>query len=106
MAFELEYPHVRKVTGEPARLARHPRIRIAQLAMDYLAHGWSAEELCRQHDYLSLSEAHAALLYYWDHRLEVDAEIRDELAKYETERALAPPSSLSTKLKAKAKVDS
>ncbi len=79
MALEIAYPHIQKTVGQPARLTKHPRIRIAQLAMDYLAHGWSAEEMCRQHEYLSLSEAHAALLYYWDHRDEVDGEIREKL---------------------------
>ena len=78
MAAELAYPHVEKVTGEPARLQRTPRIRVAQIAMDHLAHGWSAEEIVRQHPYLSLGEVHAALGYYFDHQVEVDAEIAGE----------------------------
>jgi hypothetical protein len=58
-AYELTYPHIQKLAGEPARLASHPRIRIAQIAMDYLSYGWSVEEMCRQHPYLSLAETHA-----------------------------------------------
>lgn len=46
---------------------------------DHIAYGWSAEEICRQHPYLTLSEAHAALLYYFDHRDEIEAEIQQEL---------------------------
>jgi hypothetical protein len=44
--------------------------------MDYLAHGWSAEEMCRQHPYLTPAEAHAAMAYYYDHAEEIDQEIK------------------------------
>jgi len=46
------YPHIEKPEGQSARLQRVPRIRVAQIVMDYLAHGWSADEICRQHPYL------------------------------------------------------
>lgn len=78
MAIDLSYPHVEREDGQPARLRRVPRVRVAQLVMDYLAHGWSAEDLCRQHPWLQLSEAHAALLYYHDHAPEIESEIRAE----------------------------
>lgn len=55
-----------------------PRIRVAQIVMDYIAYGWSVEEICRQHPYLNLSEAHAAMGYYFDHQEEIDQEIREE----------------------------
>ena len=35
MALELTYPHIEKSQGEPARLQRVPRIRVAQIVMDY-----------------------------------------------------------------------
>lgn len=81
MAIGIEYPHVEKLEDQPARLARLPRIRIV---MNYLAHGWSTEEMCRPHEYLTLSEVHAALLHYWDHRDEIDSEIREELQSLES----------------------
>jgi uncharacterized protein (DUF433 family) len=74
----LSYPHVEKPEGQPARLQRIPRVRVAQIVMDYLAYGWSVEEMCRQHRYLTLAEAHAAMGYYFDHQDEIDQEIRDE----------------------------
>jgi hypothetical protein len=43
--------------------------------MDYIAYGWSVEEICRQHLYLTLAEAHAAMSYYFDHQEEIDQEI-------------------------------
>jgi hypothetical protein len=37
------YPHIQKLPEQPARLERLPRVRIAQIVMDYLAYGWSVE---------------------------------------------------------------
>ncbi|MBW3598038.1 MAG: DUF433 domain-containing protein [Planctomycetes bacterium] len=86
MDAQVTYPHIEKRAGDVARLKAHPRIRVAQIAMDYLAYGWSAEEMCRQHSYLTLAEAHAALAYYLDHQDEVDAEIRAEWEQVQEER--------------------
>ena len=68
----VNYPHITKLKNSSACLERFPRIRIAQIVMDYLAYGWSVEEMCRQHPYLSLAEAHAAMAYYFDHQEEID----------------------------------
>lgn len=73
------YPHIEKPTDGTARLTAHPRIRVAQIARNYLLHGWSPEEIRRHHPCLSLAEAHAAMLYYLDHEEEIHAEIREEL---------------------------
>ncbi|HZU38285.1 MAG TPA: hypothetical protein VFA18_20340 [Gemmataceae bacterium] len=48
MTTTLAYPHIEKPDGSPAHLQRVPRVRVAQIVMDSLAHGWSAEEMCRQ----------------------------------------------------------
>ena len=78
MTVQSTYPHISSPEGEPARLTRRPRTRVAQIAMDFLGHGWSVEEMCRQHPDLTPAEIHAAMTYYWDHREEIDREIRDE----------------------------
>lgn len=90
MAISLEYPYITRQDGGPARLERHPRVRVAQVVMDHLAHGWSVEEMGRQHPHLSASELHAAMLYYHDHRDEIDAEIREEWDRARREHAEAP----------------
>ena len=61
--------------------------------MDYLAHGWSVEEMCRQHSYLKPAEAHSAMAYYLDHREEIEAEIDAEMRRAESDRksAVEPP---------------
>jgi uncharacterized protein (DUF433 family) len=100
MALELTYPHIEKPLEEPARLARIPRIRVAQIVMDYLAYGWSADEMCRQHPYLKPAEAHTAMAYYFDHQAEVDAEIQEELQRADQEHEQAKNSSLRIQLRA------
>lgn len=81
MTQKLAYPHIEKTPNEPARLERLPRVRVAQIVMDYLAHGWSPDEMCRQHPYLTDAEVHAAMGYYYDHQQEIDDEIRTELSQ-------------------------
>lgn len=53
--------------------------------MDYLAYGWSVEEMCRQHPYLMQSEAHAAMGYYFDFQAEIEHEIRAEWEQVQQE---------------------
>jgi uncharacterized protein (DUF433 family) len=86
MSIEVTYPHIEKKNSEPAYLKRMPRIRVAQIVMDHLAYGWSPDEMCRQHAYLTLAEAHAAMGYYYDHQEEIDAEIRAEMEQVEEAR--------------------
>jgi uncharacterized protein (DUF433 family) len=100
VSVELAYPHIEKPPGEPARLQRVPRIRVAQIVMDYLAHGWSADEIHRQHSYLTLGEIHAAMGYYHDHQADVDAEIEAELREL-NQGSYAPMSPFQLRMRAK-----
>jgi hypothetical protein len=90
-AYELTYPHIEKLADSPARLQSHPRIRVAQIVMDYLAYGWSVEEMCRQHTYLTPAEAHAAMGYYFDHRQEIEEEIQSEWQQAKNAQAQHSP---------------
>ena len=93
--------HIEKAEGEPARLSRLPRIRVAQIVMDYLAHGWSPDEMVRHYPHLTLAEAHAAMTYYYDHQEEIDAEIQAELAEVRATRAAALPTPFVLRMQAK-----
>jgi uncharacterized protein (DUF433 family) len=97
----LTYPHIESPPGQPARLRRVPRVRVAQIVMDYLAHGWSADEICRQHRYLSPAEAHAALAYYFDHQQDIDAEINAEGEQAGRDRSGAAASPFLARMRAK-----
>jgi uncharacterized protein (DUF433 family) len=94
------YPHIEKPEGQPARLRKTPRVRVAQLVMDYLDYGWTAEEMCRQYPYLSPAEAHAAMTYYYDHQEEINREIEDESKQAEEDRRKASPSPFLLRLRA------
>lgn len=97
----LEYPHIEKQENQPARLQRSPRIRVAQIVMDYLAYGWSVEEICRQHLYLKPAEAHAAMGYYFDHQEEIDQEISQEWEQVQTSTTQGVRSPFYTRMKAR-----
>ncbi len=101
MSVNLTYPHIEKPAREPARLERIPRIRVAQIVMDYLAYGWSPDEMCRQHPYLSQAEAHAAMTYYFDHQAEIDEEIRLEIEQDSETRSTAQRTPFYARMKAK-----
>ena len=104
MSTELTYPHIEKTGDEPARLSRLPRIRISQIVADYLAHGWSPDEMCRQHPYLTLAEAHTAMAYYFDHQGEIDRELEAELDKSEKDRQSALPSKFLLRMRAQGRL--
>jgi uncharacterized protein (DUF433 family) len=89
MRAAVSYPHIDQIAGQSPRLARLPRIRVAQIVMDYLAHAWSPEEICRQHPHLTRAEVHSAMAYYYDHQAEIDEEIRKELEAVDQARAQA-----------------
>lgn len=96
----LDYPHIITANGEAARLERLPRIRVAQIAADYLGRGWSAEEIVFQYPHLTLAEVHSALAYYFDHRDEIDRELAEELAEAERSRHEQPESAILARLRA------
>ena len=96
----MTYPHIEKPGAEPARQQRIPRVRVAQIVMDYLAHGWSPDEMCRQHPYLRPAEVHAAMAHYFDHQGEIDREIQAEWQQVQLDRSQSAPSPFFVRLKA------
>ncbi len=101
MSSDLTYPHIEAPDGEPARLTRHPRIRVAQIVMDYLAHAWTPDEMCRQHPNLTQAEVYSAMGYYFDHQDQIDAEIRAEYEKSRKDAYTADRSPFYQRLRAK-----
>lgn len=97
----LSYPHIEKLDNQSARLQRLPRIRVAQIVMDYLTHGWSVEEIRRQHPYLKPAEAHAAMGYYFDHQEEIEQEIAQEWEQVQLSSVQATKSPFYVRMKAK-----
>lgn len=78
-------------------LIANSTMKVVELVMAQRAHGWSPEELHFQHPYLSMSQIHAALAYYWDHKGEIDAKIDESLRFADQARKEAGPSPIATK---------
>src|SRR3954447_21974357 len=78
--------------------------KVIEVALDQIAHGWSAEEIHFQHPHLSLGQIHAALAYYYDHKAEMDAEIQRSLARVNELRQQAGDSPIRKKLRAMGKL--
>ena len=52
------------------------RTKVTEVVLDKIAYGWSPEEIHFQHPHLALSQIHAALAYYYENQIELDAQIR------------------------------
>lgn len=69
----LNETHVRVEKGHKPRIAGR-RITVQHIAIFYELHGWSVEKIAEQFR-LTLSQVHAALAYYYDHKSEIDEAI-------------------------------
>jgi uncharacterized protein (DUF433 family) len=72
--------------------------KVIEVVLDQLAYGWSPEEIHFQHTHLSLAQIHAALSYYHDHQMELDAEIQRQLADVEILKTQAGESPIHKQL--------
>jgi uncharacterized protein (DUF433 family) len=73
-------------------------MKVVELVMAKIAHGWSPEELHFQFPHLSLAQIHSALAYYWDHKDELDADIERRGRLVSEARGGAGKSPLADKL--------
>ncbi len=62
--------------GRP-RIDGH-RIRVQDVVGLYFIRGYSAEEIAKAFPSISLTQIHAALAYYHDHRDEIDQEMQED----------------------------
>ena len=75
-------------------------IKVIEVVLDHLAYGWNAETIQENHPHLSLAQVYAALAWYYDHQIELDAEIEQQDERIRTLRAASGPSSLQRRLAA------
>lgn len=54
------------------------RIRVYDVYVWHEHEGRSADEIVSSFPELTLADVHAALAYYWDHRDEIDAQVRED----------------------------
>ena len=60
--------------GKP-HVAGH-RVKVQHVAIWHERQGKSPDEIVAEHPELTLADVHAALAYYYDHRDQIDADIR------------------------------
>src|SRR5438094_9451159 len=65
------------VCGGKPRIAGH-RIKVQYVVVWHERMGLSPDEIVSQHPGLTLGDVHAALTYYYDHKGEIDASIRED----------------------------
>src|SRR5580693_1854022 len=83
--------------GRP-RIDGH-RITVADVAIWHERMGLSPDEIVSSHPSVSLSDVHAALAYYFEHRERIDADILEGERFVAEMKAKAPPSLVQQKLR-------
>ncbi|MEC4815739.1 MAG: DUF433 domain-containing protein [Scytonema sp. PMC 1069.18] len=94
-----KYKHI-EINEQNVPVIAGTTMKVVELVTGQIAYGWSPEELHFQHPYLSMSQIHSALAYYWDHKEELDADIQRREEYAEKMRQEAGESPLSAKLRA------
>ena len=77
------------------------RVKVIEIALDHIAHGWSAEEIARQHPELTLGQIHSALSCYYDNKSEFEDIIAEDYDSAKALSAAAGETPLRLRLRAK-----
>jgi uncharacterized protein (DUF433 family) len=67
-------------------------VKVLEVAADRRAHQSSPEEMHLQYPHLSVAQICAALTYYYDHQVELDAQLDEQMEEYSRLRQAAPAS--------------
>ena len=68
------------------------RIKVEHIAVCYERLGMTPDEIVDEHPTITLSQVHAALAYYYEHRTEIDADIEEGQRFVAELKAKTPPS--------------
>lgn len=93
------YAHI-KVTPEGVPYIDGTQTKVVEVVLDRLAYHWDADEIHRQHPHFTLGQIYSALAYYYDHQVEMDREIDEQLLEVEKIKKSLGESSIRLKLKA------
>ncbi len=74
-------------------------MKVVELVTSVQAYGWSPEELHFQYPHLSMSQIYSALAYYWEHKEEIDADVKRRFEYSEKLRLEAGESTLAQRLR-------
>ena len=89
MTTQTQYPHLTIDSENVARIGK-TRYKVIHLAAEHYHHGWSAEELLRQHPDLRPEQVYSALTYFYDHYAPMVAEMEKTADDFDAARAAQP----------------
>lgn len=74
-------------------------MKVVELVQAHLGHGYSPAELHFQFPHLTMGQIHAALAYYWDNKVELDADIARRHPYVQDLRQSAPASPFAQRMR-------
>jgi uncharacterized protein (DUF433 family) len=74
------------------------RIRVWDIYVAHELRGETAEEIVAAYPHITLAQVHAALAYYWDHKDEIDSQMKEAGRIVDELRRAAGPGPLAGKL--------
>lgn len=94
----VSYPHI-EITIDGVAMVSDSTTKVVEIVQEHLAHHWHAEDIHRQHPYLSLAQIHAALTYYYDHQQAIEEEIDLRLRRVAEIKGRRVDGTIQTKLR-------
>jgi uncharacterized protein (DUF433 family) len=94
------YAHIeQRPDGKPWLIGT--QTKVIEVALDRLAYHWDADEIQRNHPHLTLGQIYSCLAYYYDHQVDMDRLIDEQLQYVDRMRRQNGESVLMAKLRAK-----
>jgi len=93
-----EYKHI-LLDDRQVPFIQGTSMKVVELVTSVQAYGWSPEELHFQYPHLSMSQIYSALAYYWEHKEEIDADVKRRFEYSEKLRKDAGESTLAKRLR-------
>ncbi|MDJ0717837.1 MAG: DUF433 domain-containing protein [Prochloraceae cyanobacterium] len=93
-----EYKHI-LLDDRQVPFIKGTSMKVVELVTSVQAYGWSPEELHFQYPHLSMSQIYSALAYYWEHKEEIDADVKQRFEYSEKLRLEAGESTLAKRLR-------
>ena len=91
MSTKHEYSHLTIDADGIARIT-NTRYKVIHLAVEHYQHGWTAEELLRQHPDLRPEQVYSVLAYFYDHYDSLVSQMKATFATVEAARLSQPMS--------------
>jgi uncharacterized protein (DUF433 family) len=85
--------------GNPRAYIAGTRVRVQDIYVDSEVYGMTPDEIAAGYPQLTLAQVHAALAHYFDHREEIQGEVREDRDLVQELKAKSGPGPLERKIK-------